>query len=107
MIKKKKKKKMPEKITAQQIGWGVKAMLILIPAFFTASGVIVSVTWISGQTVEKVQTLEKKIEDTVRVKEQTAVDIAVIKEQMKKFDEFKAEYKEDIRDLKDLIKKNP
>ena len=98
---------MPEKITAQQIGWGVKMMLVLIPAFFTVSGVIVSVTWISGQTVEKVQTLEKKIEDTVRVKEQTAVDIAVIKEQMKKFDEFKAEYKEDIRDLKDLIKKNP
>jgi len=82
----KRKKKMPEKITTDQISNGFKTLVIVIPLMFSAAGVFISIGQSSEQLKnykEEIDSLRKDVNDSAKIKEQTAVDIAVMKTEMK------------------------
>lgn len=100
-----------QKITTGDISTGIKVMAFIIPIAVSSAVAFVSISYSGGQTVEKLHQLEKRVEDTVKVKEQTAIDVAVMKNEVQNlktnFDTFKLQYQEDIKDLKELIRRHP
>jgi hypothetical protein len=100
-----------DKITTSDISAGIKVMAFAIPIIVSSVVAFVSISFSGGQTVEKIHQLEEELEDTIEVKEQTAIDVAVMKNEMQNlknnFDTFKVQYQEDVKDLKELIRRNP
>ncbi len=99
----KRKRRMTQKVTAQELSVGVKAIIFVLPFLMSGAGILVSVSWSGGQTTEKItncveqiHVLQDKVEDSAKVKEQTAVDIAVMKTEIRNMSN-------NIDDIKELL----
>lgn len=84
-----------DKITTRDISIGVKLGYLLITVAISAVMAAATIGFSGGQTVQQLNTvktevedLKVKLEDTLKVKEQTAVDIAVIKTKLENIEEL-------------------
>lgn len=92
---------MMEKITTRDLSTGIKVGYIVASIAISAVVASLSVGYSSGQTMQKIEGMEKeiielklKVDDSARVKEQVAIDIAVIKTNMFNMDKSLTELKE-------------
>lgn len=79
--------------TTKDISTGLRVMIFAIPGFWAILSVAVSVTWLGGQTtqelkqtVETVETIQDKLDESSKVREDTAVKIGKLETKIENLD---------------------